>query len=1030
MSIRWLTIFLWLAGAVRGQAPRYFAQLAEKDGLSDNYVQCILRDRSGYLWAGTAKGLNRWDGYAFRQYLPDSRRPNQSVSSEIIYDLKEDQKGYIWIATADGLNRYDPRTETFKVWKNTGRNDGSLPNSLVWNIWIDRHDALWLVCDNRDLCRFDPDAERFTTFPWKSFLHKARPEAARSDYQTIQSLSPRQETGLWCKTNFGLFSFDFASQTFDYHPVPPRAGPLVVGACSDALYMGALESDLLRFDACKRRWSLLRLPVHAPAGHERRRISDVFSMGKDHWILGKAGLFVLDGASLQITAVTPAAANRFTAPSGWLTCHFREPDGTLWVGGEQGLWRLDPSAQHFVYTPLKAGADKSVPNTFRRFVDSKVDGRRYISDFYEGRLLVFEGKKCLRVLSQPGPCGILHEDENGVLWVSFGKKIYQIDRHTLRLRAFPIPDRLLDPAVKSHFLAMARDAQGNIWFGNSDEGVLVWRPDRGDWWKPGAAEEFIGLSIQDLLADVQRRTVWIATADYGLFRFDASKRVFTLYQPEKDAPRHSLASYIVKSLCKDGQGRIWAAGELGGVSRFDYDAPTDRQFVSLSGEDGLPSNQVNAVLSDAAGNVWAATSKGLAWIDASSLQVRAFGKADGMMNDLLDLPLALSANGELLSGMQYGYQSFHPDSLLRDKPPARMLLTAFRVFDKDYSDTLNAHYLRQINLSWRQNFFTFDFAATNFSDPQKNEYAYRLADYDQDWRYLKNRHNAGYTGVPPGDYLLEIKTGREGRWQPPGIRLPIRITPPFWALWQFKALCILGVAGAAWGLHRRRVAALQKEERMKAEFDQRIARMEMTALRAQMNPHFVFNCLSSINRFILVNQPDEASNYLTKFSRLIRLILDNSRSETVTLDKELHALQLYIEMEQLRFNHRFEYSLAVADDVQPEHIEIPPLLIQPYVENAVWHGLMHKKEPGLLQIRVFYEQKTLCIEIEDDGVGRQKASELKSRSAAENKSYGMKVTAERLDAINQLYGAGAKVEIFDLTDAAGLPAGAKVRVCF
>jgi LytS/YehU family sensor histidine kinase len=197
-----------------------------------------------------------------------------------------------------------------------------------------------------------------------------------------------------------------------------------------------------------------------------------------------------------------------------------------------------------------------------------------------------------------------------------------------------------------------------------------------------------------------------------------------------------------------------------------------------------------------------------------------------------------------------------------------------------------------------------------------------------------------------------------------------------------------------------------------------------------MNPHFVFNCLSSINRFILVNQPDEASAYLTKFSRLIRLILDNSRTETVPLNKELEALQLYVEMEQMRFTDHFEYRLEVTDGVQTEHVEVPPLLIQPFVENAIWHGLMHKKAPGLLQVRVFYEGKKLCVEVEDNGIGRQRAMELKSRSATVNKSLGMRVTAERLEVINQLYGTNAEVTTVDLKDENGEAIGTRVRVSF
>ncbi len=1024
--MRLLPFLLLFTVSAQAQPPRHFAHFTENDGLSDNHVQCILRDRQGYLWVGTSKGLNRWDGYTFRHYFPDTRQTQRTASSENIYDIKQDGEGFLWLATANGLNRYDPRTETFKVWKNTGRNDGSLPNSLIWNILIDQNGQLWLSCDNRDLCRFDPKTEQFTTFPWKAFLEKKRPEATYSDYQTIYYTRLRQGGGLWVMTNFGLFSFDITSQQFDYHPYPKKFSHSKPATCAEQLFFSSWDSDLLRYDACARQWSQLRLPIAERLTGGLRQVNDAFPMGKDLWVLGRQGLFVMDTTTLKVSAVAPATENRRTAPSGMLNVHFLEADGMLWLGGVNGLWLFDPAAQHFGYTPLKPENEQSIYNTFCRFLDSKLDGRRYITDFYEGKLHIFENGRLLKTIRQPGNCGLLYEDQAGQLWVGFGKKLYQLDRKSLTIRPLVIPDHLLDPAVHSCFYSMAEDSRGNLWFGNTDEGVLVWQPGKGDWWKPGEQDAFIGRAISDVLADVTRRTVWIATQDYGLFRFDESTGKFTLYQLDENKPEKSLGAYIVKGLCKDGQGYIWAATDPGGVSRFDYNAPVGQQFITLNSEDGLPSNQVNSLVTDAHGNVWAGTSKGLAWVDTRRLRVRSFGKRDGMATDYLDLPLALAANGEILNGTRFGYQSFHPDSLLKEKQTPGVLLTTFRVFDKDYSGQLNINYLKKVTLSWKQNFFLFEFASTDFSQPQKNEYAYRLTGYDADWIYLKNQHSASYTGVPPGDYVLEVKAGREGYWQEPGARLDIHITSPFWATWWFRWLAILIFAAAIWGLYIWRITQIKKEEALKTAFNQQIARTEMAALRAQMNPHFVFNCLSSINRFILVNKPDEASAYLTKFSRLIRLILDNSRAETVPLNKELEALQLYVEMEQMRFNDRFGFCLVVADDVQTEHLEVPPLLIQPYVENAVWHGLMHKKTPGQLKMRVFYEGKKLRIEVEDDGVGRHRAMQLKGRQATIHKSHGMKVTAERLEVINQLYGTDAEVATVDLLDESGQGVGTRV----
>jgi Histidine kinase len=212
-------------------------------------------------------------------------------------------------------------------------------------------------------------------------------------------------------------------------------------------------------------------------------------------------------------------------------------------------------------------------------------------------------------------------------------------------------------------------------------------------------------------------------------------------------------------------------------------------------------------------------------------------------------------------------------------------------------------------------------------------------------------------------------------------------------------------------------------------FNHKIVETEMTALRAQMNPHFIFNCLNSIKLHTLENNPIVASDYLTKFSKLIRLVLENSRSEKVTLANELDMLRLYMEMEAMRFKDKMQFKINVEADLDTHFIEIPPLLLQPYIENAIWHGLMHKEEGGnvILEIETKDEQ-TLLIAITDDGIGRKAAAELKSKTATQNKSFGLKMTSERIGLINQLYKSETQVQIEDLTDTHGNAKGTKVTL--
>ena len=221
----------------------------------------------------------------------------------------------------------------------------------------------------------------------------------------------------------------------------------------------------------------------------------------------------------------------------------------------------------------------------------------------------------------------------------------------------------------------------------------------------------------------------------------------------------------------------------------------------------------------------------------------------------------------------------------------------------------------------------------------------------------------------------------------------------------------------------------ERLQRLTNDFNQKIAETEMAALRAQMNPHFIFNCLNSIQFFTAQNDSERASEYLSKFSKLIRLVLENSKSERVSLQNELETLRLYVDMEAMRFQQKVRYEIQVSDEIDTESLQIPPLLLQPFVENAIWHGLMHKEEGGTVTVSVQQPQPDrLRIEVTDNGIGRAKAAEYKSKSATKNKSFGIQLTAERIELINQLYQTHTEVQVSDLVDERGQPAGTRVVV--
>jgi LytS/YehU family sensor histidine kinase len=224
------------------------------------------------------------------------------------------------------------------------------------------------------------------------------------------------------------------------------------------------------------------------------------------------------------------------------------------------------------------------------------------------------------------------------------------------------------------------------------------------------------------------------------------------------------------------------------------------------------------------------------------------------------------------------------------------------------------------------------------------------------------------------------------------------------------------------------IASQREEQHLKTEFKKQLAQAETKALRAQMNPHFIFNCLNSINSFIIDGKHEIASDYLIKFSKLIRLILDNSRSETISLERELEALNLYVLLEGARFENKFKCVYQIAENIDTSVIMIPPMLLQPFVENAIWHGLMQKETEGTITLEIKKEnEEFLNIAIIDDGIGREKAAELKSKSVT-HKSHGLKVTSQRIEMMNKLNSTGAHINIIDLKDEQGHATGTKVEL--
>lgn len=326
-----------------------------------------------------------------------------------------------------------------------------------------------------------------------------------------------------------------------------------------------------------------------------------------------------------------------------------------------------------------------------------------------------------------------------------------------------------------------------------------------------------------------------------------------------------------------------------------------------------------------------------------------------------------------------------------------------------------------------RNHLAADFAMRSFIPPSGERLFYRF-DKDTIWHKL-NEDSVNLSTLQPGNYILHVTGSNDnGVINPTGDRLCISILQPFYDTWWFRVL-VIGIAGLVIiEIRRRGIKRIRQEETLRTELNKQLAKAEIKALRAQMNPHFIFNCLNSINSFVMDQKHDIASDYLIKFSKLIRLILDNSRSDFISVDKELEALKLYVLLESARFEDKFRCNFLIDEKVNTSSMMIPPMLLQPFVENAIWHGLMQKEGEGIINVIIKKESdEMLKVIISDNGIGRKKATELNSKSVT-HKSHGMKVTELRIQMMNKLNSTGAQVLVSDLYDEIGRPSGTSVEL--
>ena len=338
----------------------------------------------------------------------------------------------------------------------------------------------------------------------------------------------------------------------------------------------------------------------------------------------------------------------------------------------------------------------------------------------------------------------------------------------------------------------------------------------------------------------------------------------------------------------------------------------------------------------------------------------------------------------------------------------------------------------KIELDFEQNTIGVSFSAIEYLFPEKVQYAFRLSELHNDWRYAdyKSREIL-YSNLSPGKYTFQLKAQMlGGNWQVEPIELIIIITPPFWQTWWFRILAGLFLISRAFLFIRWRIALVRKKEQQKSLHEKELLELEAKALRAQMNPHFIFNSLNSIKSLINKNENDTAANYLTTFSKLIRTLFQNSDKREVSLFEEIETCKLYTQLERMRFGDKIEFTFNIDEKIDLKDIKVPALILQPLIENAIWHGLVPKEAGGKIVFSIKKTNGTVECIIDDDGIGRELSSQYNAQYKATHQSKGIGMTQSRLELDKLLNEREDTIRIIDKTNETGIPTGTIVIITF
>lgn len=1000
-----ILLCLLLAAGLQAQ-PFNFLSYSVAEGLAQSQVYALCQDSRGYLWCGTqGGGLSRFDGIDFQTFGTANGLP-----SDFINTIFEDSQKRIWVGTNAGFGVIEQSQYC-----------AGLKHSYTVNAICETADgAIWLGTNKGILACKDPTD---TPFPVEGLG-----EIASTPY-VVHTFLPTKN-GIWVGTNRGAyrvacttpialttknglrsnavtaFAHDRGGRLWIATPgagiaILDEAWHKVVGTqlqplwpssllldSSGKMWVGTTNEGIYIVDPNNQTWSQVDEKQGLPHNHIREILLD---RNEQMWVATSGG---------GIARILGQQFRHFNSANGLLGNRIyaihADDKGQLWFSASQnGIQKLDSTGFHSM--PQDSG--------------------------------IFAGVKCKAIAT----------DRRGRVWVGTeGRGLFVLDSFGARL-----VNGIPSPRIQSILMAPT----GNIWVATIDQGVVLLREDLarpGNFSvrKYGQNEGLKDLNITTLRAD-GKGNVWFGTQS-GMFGFFEEEKLKASF----GGSANGLPDLPIRAMVFDPSGQLWLGFRGGGVwgaRSLELESGASTRFSPLSAP--LASQNIYLLQPDQAGHLWVGTEKGVDEVifelDKTGFvkEVRHYGRNEGFLGIETCQDAAIcDPAGNLWFGTMNGLTKYIPSIQRSNRSAPTLHFKEIALFYKPLAQTRYADWLDPegglrpgVRFDWNENHLSFEFCAIDLANPTGLRYRWKLeGSPNAEWSPFSEQQSVNFAGLQAGDYTFWAQAvSADGTLSEP-IKASFSTKKPIWQTAWFWIMVGLALVGLAYFWAKARIRQVRKaelEKREKLEVENRLLQLEQKALQLQMNPHFIFNALNSVQALVSTGDTAAARTELNAFAQLMRSILSNSRQQVVTLKEEADTLAQYLHIEQFcRPGKPFDFKLRFTEEIDPEAIELPPMLLQPFVENAVLHGLAHLQDRrGNIEISFETLGETLRCTISDNGVGREKAALLRGERQPGHNSAALQITQERLETLaeNRI---DKPLEFNDIHDLSGEIVGTKVIV--